>query len=289
MRGQRFSAGMCAATAALAGIPVHVMTSNDYLVVRDAEWLRPLYTALDLRVDFITQPMTMDQRRIAYRADVTYCTAKELVFDYLRDTMVRRVAQSDLHIRIGRMASQASSRRELVMQGLCMAIVDEADSILIDEARVPLILSAKPGEGGQNQHHLRALRIAEKMDVATDFRLDASRMAATLNECGRAKIEGIASELGSVGRNRLHREELVCQALAALYLYQRDKHYLVERGVVTIIDEMTGRASPGRAWSRGLHQIIECKENCQATVEHGWTVDFFRFEGPRCGFLSVQR
>ena len=140
--GKTLAAGMCAATAALAGIPVHVMTSNDYLVVRDAEWLRPLYSALDLRVDFITQPMTMDQRRIAYRADVTYCTAKELVFDYLRDTMVRRVAQSDLHIRIGRMASQASSRRELVMQGLCMAIVDEADSILIDEARVPLILSA---------------------------------------------------------------------------------------------------------------------------------------------------
>jgi preprotein translocase subunit SecA len=265
--GKTLAAGLCAATAALAGVPVHVMTSNDYLVVRDAESLRPLYAALDLKVDFVTQAMSAERRRTAYRADITYCTAKELVFDYLRDTMVRRGANSDLHFRVGRMSSQTASRRELVMQGLCMAIVDEADSILIDEARVPLILSANPGTPGQYRHHSRALSIAEKLDAATDFRLDASRMMATLNECGRVKLEHIALSFDSVGRNRLHREELVCQAIAALYLYQRDKHYLVDHGTITIIDEMTGRLAPGRVWSRGLHQIIECKEDCQATDE----------------------
>jgi len=265
--GKTLAAGLCAAAAALAGVPVHVITSNDYLVVRDAEWLRPLYNALDLKVDFITQPMTAGQRRLAYRADITYCTAKELVFDYLRDIMARRGARSDLHIRIDRMASPGGSRRELVMQGLCMAIVDEADSILIDEARVPLILSVKPGSAGLYQHHVRALQVAERLDVATDFRLDTGRMTATLSESGRSRLEALANELGDIGRNRLHREDLVCQALAALHLYQRDKHYLVDQGAITIIDETTGRMSPGRVWSRGLHQLVECKENCQATVE----------------------
>lgn len=265
--GKTLAAGLCAATAALAGVPVHVITSNDYLVVRDAEWLRPLYTALDLRVDCVTQPMTAGQRRIAYRADITYCTAKELVFDYLRDIMARRGARSDLHIRIGRMAAPAGSCRELVMQGLCMAIVDEADSILIDEARVPLILSVKPDNAGQYQDHIRALQVAERLDVATDFRLDTTRMTATLSDSGRSRLEGLASELGSIGRNRLHREDLVCQALAALHLYQRDKHYLVDQESITIIDETTGRTSPGRVWSRGLHQLIECKEGCRVTEE----------------------
>lgn len=265
--GKTLAAGLCAAIAALAGIPVHVMTSNDYLVVRDAEWLRPMYEALGLKVDFITQSMAKDRRRVAYRADITYCTAKELVFDYLRDTMSRRGADSDLHIRIGRMTSPKGSRRDMVLRGLCMAIVDEADSILIDEARVPLILSVKPGSAGQYQHHIRALRMAENLDAAADFRLDESKMTATLNESGRTKLEGFANELGEVGRNRLHREELVSQALAALYLYQRDKHYLVDRGTINIIDEMTGRVSPGRIWSRGLHQLIECKEKCKTTDE----------------------
>jgi len=265
--GKTLAAGVCAATAALAGIPVHVMTSNDYLVSRDAETLRPLYSALDLRVDFITQQMQADRRRFAYGADITYCTAKELVFDYLRDTMIRRGARSDLHFRINRLASKIGSQREPVMRGLCMAIVDEADSILIDEARVPLILAIKPDAPVQYQHHAPALRIAEMLDESTDFGIDPTRMVATLTETGRDKLERFASELGPVGRNRLHRQDLVCQALAALHLYQRDRHYLVERGAIVMIDEMTGRVAPGRVWSRGLHQLIECKESCQATDE----------------------
>lgn len=265
--GKTLAAGICAATAALAGIPVHVMTSNDYLVARDAETLRPLYSALDLKVDFVTQAMQADRRRVAYHADITYCTAKEFAFDYLRDTMVRRGVRSDLHFRISRLTSQIGSRREPVMRGLCMAIVDEADSILIDEARVPLILAIQPDTPAQYQHHARALHIAGMLDELTDFRLDASRMVATMTQAGRSKLEQFASELDGVGRNRMHREELICQALATLYLYQRDKHYLVDGGVITIVDEMTGRVAPGRVWSRGLHQLIECKEGCRATDE----------------------
>ena len=265
--GKTLVAAVSAATAALAGIPVHVMTSNDYLVERDAEKLRPLYKALGLNVDFVTQPMQADRRRQAYSADITYCTAKELAFDYLRDTMIRRGMRSDLHLRIARLVSQPWDGRNTVMRGLCMAIVDEADSILIDEARVPLILASKLDAPGQIDSYDHALRIASTLVEFTDFRLDANRMVAILTGSGRNKLGKPSPELQALGRNRLHREELICQALAALHLYQRDKHYLVDEAGVTIIDEMTGRVAPGRVWSRGLHQLIEHKEGCEATDE----------------------
>ncbi len=263
--GKTLAAGVCAATAALAGIPVHVMTSNDYLVVRDAELLRPLYGALGLRVDFVTQQMQADRRRVAYSADVTYCTAKELAFDYLRDTMIRKGVRSELHLRLARGASGGSQSRDTVMRGLCMAVVDEADSILIDEARVPLILARKPDSDERYDHHEIALEIASRLVDSTDYRLNAGAMIADLTDGGRNRIDRLASELGAKWRNRIHRHEIVSQALAALHLYQRDRHYIVERGIVTIVDEMTGRVAPGRMWARGLHQLIECKENCQTT------------------------
>ena len=264
--GKTLAAGVCAATAALAGIPVHVMTSNDYLVTRDAESLRPLYSALGLRVDFVTQQMEADRRRQAYSADVTYCTAKELAFDYLRDTMIRKGVRSELHLRLARAAVPGKTQsRETVMRGLCMAIVDEADSILIDEARVPLILARKPDSKERYDHHEIALDIARRLIDGNDYRLNSGAMVANLTDGGRERIDRLASELGAKWRNRIHRHEIVCQALAALHLYQRDRHYLVERGIVTIIDEMTGRVAPGRMWARGLHQLIECKEHCETT------------------------
>ena len=265
--GKTLVAAVAAATAALAGIPVHVMTSNDYLVERDAGKLGPLYKALGLNVDFVTQPMQSERRRKAYSADITYCTAKELAFDYLRDTMIRRGMRSDLHLRIARLASGPRDSRETVMRGLCMAIVDEADSILIDEARVPLILARKLDSPGQIDFYDHALRIARALVEFTDFRLNAKRMVATLTVSGRNKLEKLSPELQALGRNRLHREELICQALAALHLYQRDKHYLIDKAGVTIIDEMTGRVAPGRVWSRGVHQLIEHKEGCDVTDE----------------------
>lgn len=265
--GKTLAAGVCAATAALAGIPVHVMTSNDYLVARDAEQLRPLYDALGLTVDFVTQQMQADRRREAYNANITYCTAKELAFDYLRDTMIRRGARSELHLRLARVTSNTSQPRETVMRGLCMAVVDEADSILIDEARVPLILARKPDTQERLDRHEDALKIARRLDEGKDYRLLPGDMVVHLTDAGRERIDRITCKTGAAWLHRLHRYEIISQALAALYLYQRDRHYIVERGGVTIIDEMTGRVSPGRMWSRGLHQLVECKENCETTEQ----------------------
>jgi preprotein translocase subunit SecA len=148
-----------------------------------------------------------------------------------------------------------------------MALVDEADSILIDEARVPLILSRTCKNTAQNEYHRHALRLAAQLSAPHDYRLDRARMTAALTDHGAAALEKASRDLGSVWRNGLHREETVCRALCALHLYLRDRHYLVSEGKVSIIDAATGRVAMGRVWSRGLHQLIELKEGCEPSGE----------------------
>ncbi len=262
--GKTLAASICVATAALAGIPVHLITSNDYLVARDSASLRPLYNALGITVGAVTQALDVDERKLAYTCDITYVTAKELVFDYLRDRTIGGLARSQLHNRVAQLSGQACNT---LMRGLCMAIVDEADSILIDEARIPLILSQSILQKEQLEYHGNAITIALKLIQEQDFTLDHRHMLAELTENGRQKLEASIQGLGRLWQNRLHREEIICQALAAQYLYQRDRHYLVRDDSVHIIDEITGRVAPGRVWSRGLHQLIETKEGCKHSNE----------------------
>lgn len=262
--GKTLTAAVSVAAIALAGIPVHVMTSNDYLVVRDADKSRPLYDALGLTVGTVTQEMDAGSRRQAYACDITYCTAKELAFDYLRDRAIGGAPRSGLHRRISRLVGDTY---QPVLRGLCMAIIDEADSILIDEARVPLILSQSIVDPKQVNYYARAQQLARQLVEGADYTLNRHGMSASLTEAGKKKLEEKAARLGALWRNRLHREESICQALAAQHLFLRDKHYLVRDGKVHIIDEITGRLSPGRVWSRGLHQLIEIKEQCQPSGE----------------------
>ena len=265
--GKTLAAAICAATAALAGTPVHVVTVNDYLVARDANALQPLYAALGLSVGQVVAAHDPEQRRLAYACDITYCTAKELVFDYLRDRVARGPRQSELQLRAAHFDTGAAAPPQPLLRGLCMAIVDEADSVLIDEARVPLILARGADNGGEVDYHAKALALAQRLRFGVDFRLDVSSRSAHLTEAGMAKIEHLSRTLGSVWHNRTHREETVSAALAAWHMYQSDRDYLVRAGVVVIIDEATGRLAPGRMWSRGLHQLIELKEGCQPTGE----------------------
>jgi preprotein translocase subunit SecA len=260
--GKTLAAGLAAATVALAGIPVHVITVNDYLVQRDAELLRPVYAALGLRVGTVVQTLDPAGRRDAYAANITYCSAKELVFDYLRDGMARGSERAELRMRAARFTAAKAQSAPLLLRGLYMAIIDEADSVLIDEARVPLILSRSATNAQELAFYQQALTLAAELDPERDVRLDRVRMSAELTSAGLERMEAYGSERGSVWRNRLQRDETICQAVAALRLYQRDRHYLVRDGVVSIIDENTGRLAPGRVWSRGLHQLIELKEQC---------------------------
>jgi preprotein translocase subunit SecA len=265
--GKTLAAGVCAAAAALAGIPVHVITANDYLVTRDAAFLQRLYAALGLRVATVTQSLASEQRRAAYDADIVYCTASEVVFDYLRDGLARGGARSDLQRRVTTLHAGGVAARPTLLRGLCMAIVDEADSILIDEARVPLILSERCSNGSERRYLGDALALASGLVEGSDFDLRRRTMSVELTGHGRAELERLAEGLEGAWRNRLHREETVCTALAALHLYARDRHYLVRDGKVAIVDESTGRLAHGRVWSRGLHQLIELKEACEPSAD----------------------
>lgn len=257
--GKTFAVGLAAATAAISGVPVHVITANDYLASRDSQLLQLLYQALGLSVDAATHGQEPARRKQAYACDITYCTAKELVFDYLRDSLHRKkTTHWDNEL--------SDSSSPLLLRGLCMAIIDEADSILIDEARVPLILSQANPNQQEVDYYKQSLDLAHHLILTKDFKLNSVAMQAELTEAGRQKLEIAAITLPALWHNRLHREETICQALAALYLYQRDQHYLIEDHMISIIDETTGRVARGRTWSRGLHQLIEMKEGAQASM-----------------------
>lgn len=264
--GKTLAAALTAATGALAGIPVHVVTANEYLVSRDAGRLRPVYHALGLTVGAVQQRMDGNWRRAEYARDITYCTAKELVFDYLRDLPVRSRYRTDLAWHAAQF-SGTSSRPTTLLRGLCMAVIDEADSILIDEARVPLIISELHEHEGKRQAAAEILALAATLRPDDDFTLDGHAQSARLTEQGRAAVADKAGSLHAVWRHRRQREENLCLALAALHLFHRDRHYLVRDDRVHIIDETTGRVAAGRSWSRGLHQLIELKEQCQVSGE----------------------
>lgn len=262
--GKSLTAGLAACLMASTGVPVHVVTVNDYLAERDAIAIEPMLRAAGLSVAATVHGQSPDDKRIAYRCDVVYCTGKELVFDYLRD----RVASQ------GRVsAAQLGARRlfgampqEPLLRGLHFAIVDEADSIFIDEARTPLILAERAGEVEHAAEMPRALALARQLQAGVDFLLDDRRRELTLTRAGREHLQGLTGSESGPWQVVHVREHLVMQALRALHLFTKDRHYLVdERNALQIIDEYTGRVLPGRTWELGLHQMIECKEGLEAS------------------------
>ncbi len=263
--GKTHAALLAAATAAMMGIPVHVITANDYLAARDAGELAPVFRFLGLSVGCVVAQMPDGERRDAYAQDVCYCTAKELIFDYLRDrTRGGGAADGELRARLRGQAG-ADPLSAPLLRGLCLALIDEADSILLDEARTPFVLARTDADPEQAAAHRAALELARSLTPGFDFGLRQAVRAAELTAHGRRHIEVAAAELEGIWRIRRFREEVVEQALAALHLYRRDVDYVVGAGKVEIVDPNTGRVAQGRVWSRGLHQLIELKEGCEPT------------------------
>lgn len=259
--GKTLTATLAAGAMALSGRPVHVVTVNDYLAKRDAEEMTPVYEALGLSVGLVVQGMEPDARRRAYDADVTYCTNKELAFDYLRDRIdnaggLGRHARRARHVHGRHLENGAPG----LLRGLAFALIDEADSILIDEARTPLILS---GEGPSlfGEDLLREAVDASSSLSENDYLIHKAESRIELRPAGLRKLEANAGS-GKLS-NRVIREELVIKALSARHLFRADEHYLVRDGQVVIIDEYTGRVMPDRFWSDGLHQLIELKEGLE--------------------------
>jgi len=266
--GKTLTATLPACTAALAGIPVHVISANDYLVERDAESMAPLYRALGLTVGTVTEQDNDDaRRRAAYACDVTYGTAKTVAFDYLRDRLARGRERGDLAQRVRRLQGE-SDAEPLLLRGLCYAVVDEADSVLVDEARTPLILSGQADSEDHRRVYRRALRLARSLEEDEHFRLDRRERTARLTEAGDKRLEQLCQPLGGLWSGPRRRAEWVLRALSAEHLYLRDRDYIVRDDAVEIVDPLTGRPSADRSWEQGLHQLIELKERCPFTPEH---------------------
>ena len=263
--GKTLTATLAAATAALAGIPTHVVTVNDYLVERDASDLGPLYEALGLSVGTILEGMTPHERRVAYACDVTYCSNKELVFDYLKDRISLDRHTGAARLPLERVYDGPNRADGLIMRGLHYAIVDEADSVLVDEARVPVIISRTVDNEEQTRYFEQATVLASELIADADYLIDRRERSVALTERGRDLTDEFAARHSGVWRMRHWREEGIRQALAAKELNICDQHYLVAADKVQIIDEFTGRTMPDRSWEAGLHQLVEAKEGVTIT------------------------
>ncbi|EPJ43888.1 MAG: SecA DEAD domain protein/helicase, putative [Osedax symbiont Rs2] len=261
--GKTLTATLPVAAAAMAGGPGHVITVNDYLTGRDAQLMTPVYQRLGLSVGVIVQGMQVPQRREQYARDIVYCTANELAFDYLKDSIELADRQHPLHLHALCLSSGQTKLKNLMLRGLHFAVVDEADSVLLDEARTPLIISGEEVPQPQQQLiYQQAMQLSQQLQLSRDYKILLQKRQIEMTSAGELLGLQITAQLGPFWQGRIRRLELLRQALTARHLFVRDRHYLVDEQKVVIIDEHTGRLMPDRTWERGLHQLIEIKENC---------------------------
>jgi preprotein translocase subunit SecA len=257
---------------ALAGKGAHLATVNDYLARRDAEWMEPIYEALGMKVGIVESQMDFDARRKAYAADVTYGTAKEFGFDFLKDRLMNREiteGRGDLGaVLTGRSAGESA---KLLQRPYWFALVDEADNVLIDEARTPLIIASPPGEAQAAEQALFrfAAQVAETLEPGEDFEEDIRKHTCELLGRGRSRVRAFDRPAILDSTSLLAIYDSVERACKARRFYLRDRQYVVRDGKIVIIDEFTGRAAEGRTWKDGIHQAVEAKEDVEVTVPSG--------------------
>jgi preprotein translocase subunit SecA len=261
--GKTLTATLAASAAALAGFPVHVITVNDYLAGRDAELMGVVYEALGISVGVIVHDMRPEERRQAYGCDITYASNKEIAFDYLRDRLALGSRYSNIAVKLKRMQGQVNDA--VVMRGLHFAIVDEADSVLVDEARTPLIISHEVSSSEDEEWTVLAFDLIADLQEDEHFEIKIDERVIDLTEEGQTALAEIGEEWGGIWRSSVRREETARQALTAIHLFQLGDHYLIQDGKIQIVDEYTGRVMADRSWSEGLHQLVEAKEGVEIT------------------------
>ena len=288
--GKTLTAAVAAPVMAWAGRPVHVITVNDYLVARDAELNRPLFEKLGLGVGSITHETTPPERMDIYRRGVVYITSKELVADFLRDQIMLGHMRSSTQTALSLL--QGGQQGRLLIPGLFTTLVDEADSLLIDEAVTPLIISNSPDDNPNEKLYRAANELAGHLELNRHFTIDKQVRQVEMTNRGRQALHELCADDDSgFWKGARRREELVVQALSARHCFHRDEHYLVDpEGKVQIIDEFTGRVMADRSWRGGLHQAVEIKEEVPITAdkENLARLSFQRFfrQYPRMGGMT---
>jgi len=262
--GKTLTATMPATIGGWRGRGCHIITVNDYLAKRDAELMREIYAFCGLSTRHIEAEMDPSDRRQAYLADITYCTNKEVTADFLRDRLSLGRLSGLSAALLAKMADGAGSGTDrLVQRGLQYAIVDEADSVLIDEAVTPLIISGQAPNAEQVEAFKEAANLASQLDETRDYKVNHRYREIDLTTAGKRHLDTLTETLGGIWAGARRREELVTQALVARWFYTLGKQYVIEEDKVVIVDEFTGRLMPDREWRDGLHQAVSAKEQVE--------------------------
>ncbi|MBW3542954.1 MAG: preprotein translocase subunit SecA [Planctomycetes bacterium] len=271
--GKTFTATLPLYLYALAGRGAHLATANDYLARRDADWMRPVYETLGLTVGVVQSQIPRRERQAAYACDITYGTAKEFGFDFLRDRLLLRRMQDGQASLLAAILGQEGTAdpRSRLQRDLYFALVDEADSILIDEARTPLILSATPTADAEVAAacYRWAASIADRFQEPEHYEYDQARRSVELTAVGRSLARSLPKPVEMAAVPQLTIYEFVERAVKVDRDFRRDRQYVVRDGEVVIVDEFTGRLSEGRKWRDGIHQAIEAREQLDISVESG--------------------
>ena len=262
--GKTLATTLPACTAALAGIPVHVITANDYLAARDAKIMAPLYERLGLTASSVVDGMQTAVRQTNYQADIVHTTNKQITFDYLRDRIEMGddtlFYQSQYKLIQGRQKTQGQP--EFLLRGLCFALVDEADSVLIDEAKTPLIITKTIESEDKTTFYNDALSLASKLLENEDYIVNYKDRTVEISLQGQETLAGLSDSVDKSLHQKRQRESAVKQALLAQLFYKLNHQYVISDGKIQIVDESTGRIMADRSWEQGLHQMIEAKEKC---------------------------
>lgn len=290
--GKTLTCTMPVTVAGWRGRGCHVITVNDYLARRDAEWMGRIYRFCGLSVAYIEQQTPLHERKAAYMADITYCTNKEVTADFLRDRLVLGRIRGLSSSLLAKIAAGRETTDRLIQRGLHYAVVDEADSVLIDESVTPLIISGHAPNPEQIESFRQAADIAGRLRPQTDYQIDHRYREIELTAQGEIRLEELTHDLGGLWRGNRRCWEMVNQALTAKELYLRDKHYLVDNGKVVIVDEFTGRQMADRTWRDGLHQAVEAKEGLQVNAPKDTYARisfqrFFRMYHRLCGMTGT--
>lgn len=293
--GKSLAAALAAVLAAWTGRPCHVLTVNDYLATRDAAGFKGFYARCGVSVGAVLATDAPTERRVGHANDITYTTGKELLADFLRD----RIALGTVTEPERRLLRRLRGGPDLkaaggVLRGLGVAIVDEADSVLIDEAVTPLIISRRRDDAELAAACASASQVAPTLEAGCDYVANARRRELRLKPKGRERVAEQAAAFPPVWRGAARREELVERALEAREFFQRGRHYEVQDGKVVIVDEFTGRLMPGRSWREGLHQAIEAREELAITPPTETMIRlsfqrFFRLFPRLCGTTGTAR
>jgi preprotein translocase subunit SecA len=263
--GKTLAVAMAAVLQAWDGRPCHVVTANEYLAARDVELVRPLYVLCGCSAAAVTQEMERDRVAPAYACEIVYATAPQLLADFLRDQLLLGGASTPVQRRLWRLQGGGLAMQP-VMRGLYAAIIDEADGVLVDEATTPLIIASPQANPlmVRATHVARTLVDAMERDVHYTVH-QAQHQDVRLTEAGEDWLDTVSHELPEFWQQPDRRENLVCMALLARDVFERDRHYVVQQGRVVIVDENTGRLMPDRSWSHGIHQAIEAREGLELT------------------------